>query len=225
MKFCILGILFVSNLALSQEKVAAPTEVSPPAEGATPASVPPATPPPKKPSPAAPSPVPSELLGPESAVSPAGSPSDEGSASENPSSSSALAAQQGGSVKEEYVYDPTGRRDPFMIHKSFQKKAIVSGGGQKTEQNIEILDPLIKIDLDRQEIVGIIWEVANPRALILDQGDPERKVHIVNKRTKIGRNNGYVAAIREGEIVIIETFEEVGIVNQQPKVIKLQPGK
>ena len=223
MKFCILGILFVSNLALSQEKVGAPTEVSPPAEGATPISAPP----PKKPSPAAPapSPVPSELLGPESAVSPAGSPSDEGSASENPSSSSALAAQQGGSVKEEYVYDPTGRRDPFMIHKSFQKKAIVSGGGQKTEQNIEILDPLIKIDLDRLEIVGIIWEVANPRALILDQGDPERKVHIVNKRTKIGRNNGYVAAIREGEIVIIETFEEAGIVNQQPKVIKLQPGK
>lgn len=129
-------------------------------------------------------------------------------------------------VKEEYVYDPTGRRDPFQVHKSFQRKSIVSGIKKVDQANLgEILDPLLKLDLDKLEVVGIIWEVANPRALVMDPGDPEHRVHIITKRTKIGRNNGYVAAIREGEIVVIEAFEEAGIVSQQPKVIKLQVGK
>jgi type IV pilus assembly protein PilP len=183
---------------------------------------------------ASPPPVPSELLGAETT-----GPVVDGASGKNPETASGVdekaastpqvppppSPPEVSSMKEEYTYDPTGRRDPFMIHKSFQKKGITSSGGKRIEQSIEILDPLIKIDLDKLEIVGIIWEVANPRALIIDPGDPEQKVHIVTKRTKIGRNNGYVAAIREGEIVVIETFEEAGIVNQQPKVIKLQTGK
>lgn len=227
MKFCFLAILFLSSLASAQEKVVAPPSEPPPAVGSPTPSVP-----------AKPPPVPSELLGPESPASANGPPAA-GSAINNvekvpgtgeqnglnPTTPNTPTAQPGGSVKEDYVYDPTGRRDPFMIHKSFQKRTVVSGGTKKVEQNLEGLDPLIKIDLDKLELVGIIWEVANPRALVLDQGDPEHKVHIVNRRTKIGRNNGYVAAIREGEIVIIETFEEAGIVNQQPKVIRLQVGK
>ena len=131
---------------------------------------------------------------------------------------------------EEYVYDPTGRRDPFMIHKSFQKDlsprpSTESATNTKSRNNSEAsesFDPLIRMDLDQLKVIGIIWEVANPRALIIDGGDKNKTVRILTRKTKVGRNNGYVAAIREGEIVIIESFEEEGIVNQQPRIFKLQ---
>jgi len=99
--------------------------------------------------------------------------------------------------KDGYAYDPTGKRDPFKPFHSLTDDA------KKV-----ILEPLQKWDLDRLKVVGILWEVRNPRAMVKD---PDGVLHIVTKDTKIGRNEGYVAAVREGEIVVIETkYTETG---------------
>lgn len=99
-----------------------------------------------------------------------------------------------------YVYDPTGRRDPFRPYRLLRS----TGEGEKGEQPLA-LEPLQTYDLDQMQILGILWDVRQPRALIQD-GDG--KVHTLVKNTKVGRNNGYVAAIREGEVVVIEAFED-----------------
>ena len=126
---------------------------------------------------------------------------------------------------EEYTYDPTGRRDPFNPPKAFIREANKPGQivRPKTQAPIpEGADPLQRMDLDKAMLVGIIWEVANPRAMLVDVGDPTHTVYIVTKKTKVGRNNGYVSAIREGELVIIESFEEDGIINQIPRILSLK---
>lgn len=103
--------------------------------------------------------------------------------------------------KDGYAYDPTGKRDPF---KPFRAAV---GDIKKV-----VLEPLQKWDLDRLKVVGILWDVRNPRAMVKD---PEGAVYIVTKNSKIGRNEGYVAAVREGEVVVIETkYTETGAIKE-----------
>lgn len=108
---------------------------------------------------------------------------------------------------ELYVYDPTGRRDPF---KSFRS-------GFKALDKFTALDPLQKWDLERLQVVGILWEVSSPRAMLRD---PDGNVYTIVKNSKVGRNSGFVAAIREGEVVVIETFENEGTISKEAKVLE-----
>jgi type IV pilus assembly protein PilP len=98
--------------------------------------------------------------------------------------------------KVDYVYDPTGKRDPF---KPFR---VIRVSSTRKEIPREQLEPLQRWDLDRLQIIGILWDVGVPRAMIRD---PDGTVYTIIKNSKIGRNEGYVAAIREGEIVVVET--------------------
>lgn len=127
---------------------------------------------------------------------------------------------------EDYSYDPTGRRDPFNPPRSFLRengKLSNTILRPKSQSAIpENADPLQRLDLDRINLVGIIWEVANPRAMVVDPGDPSKTIFVLQRKTKVGRNNGYVSVIREGEVVIIESFEEDGVINQVPRVLTLR---
>lgn len=112
---------------------------------------------------------------------------------------------------DDYFYDPTGKRDPF---KAF--RAVSPNAGQK---QTAVLEPLQKYELDRLQIVGILWEVRTPRAMVRD---PDGFVHTVVKNTLIGRNEGYVATIREGEIVVIETRYDDGKPIREPRVLEFR---
>lgn len=103
---------------------------------------------------------------------------------------------------DQYVYDPTGRRDPFRPYRLLRVGN--DPAGEKGEQTV-LLEPLQTMDIDQLTILGILWDVRQPRALVQDANGA---VHTLVKNTKIGRNNGYVAAIREGEVVVIEAFED-----------------
>jgi type IV pilus assembly protein PilP len=96
--------------------------------------------------------------------------------------------------KDNYAYDPNGKRDPF---KPFR---IIKATRKETPS--DQLEPLQRWDLERLQIVGILWDVKTPRAMIRD---PDGGVFTVVKSSKVGRNDGYISAIREGEIVVIET--------------------
>ena len=116
---------------------------------------------------------------------------------------------QGLLTGEDYFYDPTGKRDPF---KPVGLKAL---GLAKPI----VLEPLQRFDLDKLQVVGILWDVRSPRAMIRD---PNGVMHTVIKNSRMGRAEGFVAAIREGEIVIVETLYEDGKTLKQTRVLELK---
>ncbi len=111
---------------------------------------------------------------------------------------------------QQFNYSAEGRRDPFQPYE--EVRITVSG---------EVLGPLLplqRFDLDQLKLVGIIWDVTEPKAMFLDPG---ANVHLVGKDDRIGRNNGYIAVIREGEVVIIETTEAQNELMYSSRVIRL----
>lgn len=121
---------------------------------------------------------------------------------------------------ENYVYDPTGKRDPFKVYEGFlkaEKKAQLQQGIQ-TKDPLLNEDPLQRSDISAFTVVGILWDVKNPRALVKDSREG---IYTVSRNTKIGLNDGYVAMIREGEIVVVETFHEDGQARKQTKILSL----
>ena len=114
-------------------------------------------------------------------------------------------------IIEEFDYNGQEKRDPFA---PFSGKPVISTG--------EPIGPVTKLesfDVDQLKVVGIIWNVPKPKAMVLD---PSNNTYVVHSRDRIGRNNGYIAEIREGELVVIESFNNDGRLSYQPRIIKLQ---
>ncbi len=114
-------------------------------------------------------------------------------------------------IIETFEYDPTGKRDPFQ---PFQTKK--SSSSQVPQGPIL---PLQRYDLDELRVVGIIWDVPNPKSIVQTK---DGKTYYVGLNDKLGKYNGYVAAIREGEIVVIEAAEVDQRLLYQSRILKLQ---
>ena len=110
-----------------------------------------------------------------------------------------------------YIYQQDNRRDPF---KPFQEIGPLEGG-----ELVGPLLPLQRYDLGEIKLVGIIWDIRNPKAMFVD---PTKKVHVLSKDDRIGRNNGYVAVIREGEVVVVETVNIRGQLAYNTRVLQLE---
>ena len=112
-------------------------------------------------------------------------------------------------IIEDYAYVPAGKRDPFLPLET----SGASGVMQPTY-------PLQSFDLDQLKLVGIIWDVRSPKAMLMD---PTGKGYIVKSGERIGRNNGRISRIRENELIIVESFEASDRkVSFQTKVMRLQ---
>ena len=109
-----------------------------------------------------------------------------------------------------FDYDPRGRRDPFSqpVADVPVQPGLVHGP----------LLPLQMFDVAQLRVVGILWNVKSPKAMIKDPGG---KMHIVGPYTKVGPRNGYIASIREGEIVVVETIEQEGRLVSTAQVVKI----
>lgn len=109
-----------------------------------------------------------------------------------------------------FDYDPRGRRDPFAqpIADKPVEQGVMHGP----------LLPLQKYGVNQLRLVGIIWDVRHPKALIRD---PDGQTHVVGTNTKIGPKNGYIAVIREGEMVVVETVEQDGKLAPTSQVVKI----
>jgi type IV pilus assembly protein PilP len=112
-------------------------------------------------------------------------------------------------ILEEFKYDPAGRRDPFMSYVPNRGNAVGSIGPTM---------PLQKYDLERLKLVGVMWDVRDPRALVKV---PSQEVFTIHKDSRIGNRNGYVAQIRSGEIIVVETIESSGKVMYQTRIIRV----
>ncbi|MDY6849753.1 MAG: pilus assembly protein PilP [Geoalkalibacter sp.] len=93
----------------------------------------------------------------------------------------------------DYVYDPTGKRDPFQSLLEIRKPVVPD----------EPQTPLQTFDLDQLRLVGSIVGMKEPRAMV---SAPDGKAYIVKIGTKIGKNNGVVVKILNDRIEIKESF-------------------
>jgi Tfp pilus assembly protein PilP len=69
----------------------------------------------------------------------------------------------------------------------------------------ENLSPLERFELGQLKIVGIIWDLKDPRALIEDTAGLG---YIVKVGTPIGSNDGTVKAIGRSEVIVEEFYED-----------------
>lgn len=113
-----------------------------------------------------------------------------------------------------YIYDPVGRRDPF---RPFRDAKV--GVGALVVQRERALEALENFDVKSLEVVAIIWGISRPKALIQD---PNKVIHTVVKGMRIGKNDGVVAEIREGEVVVVELFDQNGKVVKEPYIIPIR---
>lgn len=109
-----------------------------------------------------------------------------------------------------YDYDSRGKRDPFQPY--FGQTELTPGA------EIGPITFLQRFELKELKLIGIIWDVSRPKAMI---ADPSGGVHVIEVNAKIGRNNSYVGAIREGEIVVVEPFDDDGKKSYNTKVIAI----
>ena len=129
-----------------------------------------------------------------------------GSTVETPKQSSARAPKAGDKLfarleaaiasQEGYVYNPIGKRDPF--------RSFLSLGGKIEDETPRT--PLQRYELDEYRLVGIIWGIDRPRALV---EDPERIGHVMEIGTYIGKNWGKVTQITSTEVVVTEEYQTI----------------
>jgi type IV pilus assembly protein PilP len=113
-------------------------------------------------------------------------------------------------LMDAFEYDPRGRKDPFA--QQIADRPVAPGASHGP------LLPLQQWDIDQFRLVAIIWDVRRPRAMLRD---PSGKTHIVGPNTKLGPRNGYIAVIREGEVVVVETIEQDGRLLSTAQVLKI----
>lgn len=113
-------------------------------------------------------------------------------------------------IMDPFDYDQRGRRDPFV--EPIPDKPVEQGNVHGP------LLPLQKFELAQLALVGIIWDVKHPKAMIKD---PTGSTHVVGTNTKVGPRNGYIAVIREGEMVVVETTEQEGKLVSSAQVVKI----
>jgi type IV pilus assembly protein PilP len=93
----------------------------------------------------------------------------------------------------EYHYDPTDKVDPFRSYVRRQVTFDPEGASS----------PLERFDLNQLSVMGIIWGLEEPRALVRD---PTGKGYIVRAGTPIGKNKGRVLRIEDNKVVVKETY-------------------
>lgn len=112
---------------------------------------------------------------------------------------------------EPYIFDTReGRRNPFRpIVLKDDEGAVVAGPAT----------PLERYEIDELKLIAIMWDVKNPRAMLMD---PNKEIHVIGKDERIGRRRGYVATIREGELVVVETTEFNGEIVYSTRVMRIE---
>ena len=69
----------------------------------------------------------------------------------------------------------------------------------------ESLSPLERLDIGQLKIVGIVWDIKEPRAIVEDSAGLGYPVKV---GTPIGSNDGRVKIIRRDQIIVEEVYED-----------------
>lgn len=98
--------------------------------------------------------------------------------------------------EREYIYDPTGKTDPFKSFITTQQEAL----DQESEKPKTYLETL---ELSQLSLTSVIVSDKGKWAMVTDS----KKVgHVIKEGTPIGRNGGVVYKIKPGEVIIREEY-------------------
>jgi type IV pilus assembly protein PilP len=101
--------------------------------------------------------------------------------------------------EQRYVYNPSGRRDPF------QPLLLLTRQPKGAEINDEPLTPLQTYEIGQFRLIGIIVGKGESRALVVA---PDGKSYILQRDIKIGRNGGKVTEVQREMVLVEERFED-----------------
>jgi len=116
------------------------------------------------------------------------------------------AGAQAKKAEQGALYDPSGKRDPFVSFIRVEER-------RKGAAGIAALTPLQRYDLGELKFVGVIWTKKGARGLV---EDAEGKGYSVTVGMRIGRSGGVVSRITGKEILVREEF--VG--NRGEKIVR-----
>ena len=95
------------------------------------------------------------------------------------------------------VLSTLGRRDPFRPY---------TLTGRSTGRPRQNLSPLERYELGQLKLVGVVWHVKEPNAMIEDSVGLG---YIIKVGTPIGTNEGRVKAINPNEIIVEEAYVDL----------------
>ena len=99
-----------------------------------------------------------------------------------------------------FIYRADGQRDPFVLPEGINPLVPGPYFGPFLE--------LQEVKLDSVKLKGVFLDPSRPKALIQVRiGDKEQMVRL-GTNDYIGENFGYIAAIRDSEIVVVQTFDQ-----------------
>ncbi len=102
-------------------------------------------------------------------------------------------------------------KDPFMIPNHLYIRLKRIEGDTKGEGYVdENAPPQVRWALKHYKLVGVIWNVKQPKAIISISQD-QGKTYLYKEKDKIANNEGYIKKIQFGEVIIQEKDEEVKV--------------
>lgn len=98
---------------------------------------------------------------------------------------------------ESFIYSEKGRKNPFLRPSGLAAvKSEFLSDKSIQESGLE------GYDISSFKLTTVMWDVKHPKALVKAS---DKETFVIEEGTKIGRSNGYVAKIREGEVIIVES--------------------
>lgn len=122
---------------------------------------------------------------------------------------------------EGFIYNPEGLRDPFYPTRKGREEVVTTAPEIRPPNEVDFnpQDPLQAFTLAEYKLVGVMWEVREPRAMVQT---PDQKVYVIRRKIRLGREGAVVAAIRESEIVVVEPNPDGTYVNATTRVIPMR---
>ena len=117
---------------------------------------------------------------------------------DTPKEGSAAGAKAEESKAARFVYDPTGKTDPFKPFIAEQESA----EEKKVRKPRTYLETL---DLSQLELIAI---VVGPKGNFAMVRDSKGVGHVIQKGTPIGTNEGMVYAVTEKEVIVREEYKD-----------------
>jgi type IV pilus assembly protein PilP len=114
-----------------------------------------------------------------------------------------------------YIYDPTGRTDPFKSFIAIQEEKL-------EEEKKKPKTYLETLELSQLDLVVIVIGPKGKWAMVKDSKDVG---HVIKEGTLVGTNGGVVHQIREGEVVIREEYTDFRGRKQFREIIKSSPSE
>lgn len=124
--------------------------------------------------------------------------------------------------REDYFYDPAGKKDPFFPTVVDEKNVGFSGDEAKSVETGIPPTPLEMYELSQLKLVAIMKFGDRDVAMV---EDPEGKGHTLYIKTLIGKNKGMVVKMEDGRVLIEEKYRKRGKTISEIKMLFIHDGE